>query len=47
MLPHGIIRSDISSEYALDYLAELFSYDLRQGQGIALVTEREVVEDDD
>ncbi|KAA3596906.1 MAG: alpha-amylase [Candidatus Scalindua sp. AMX11] len=40
----GFIRSggelgDVSPEYPLDYLPEPFSYDLRPGQGIVLVTE--------
>jgi len=32
---------DVSPEYVLDYIAEPFNYDLRPGQGIVLVTERE------
>jgi starch synthase (maltosyl-transferring) len=33
---------DISPEHALDYLPSPFEYDLRPGQGIVLLTEREV-----
>jgi starch synthase (maltosyl-transferring) len=33
---------DISPEYPLDYLPRPFSYDLRPGQGIILVTSREI-----
>ncbi len=32
---------DVSPEYPLDYLPQPFSYDLRPGQGIVLVTHRE------
>jgi starch synthase (maltosyl-transferring) len=34
---------DVSPEYALDYVPAPFSYDLRPGQGIVLVTSRDVV----
>lgn len=33
----GIVR-DVSPEFSLDYLPEPFSYDLRPGQGIVLIT---------
>jgi len=32
---------DVSPEYPLDYIAEPFSYDLRPGQGIVLMTNRD------
>lgn len=38
--------TDISPENNLDFLPEPFSYDLNPGQGIVLITEREVVADD-
>jgi starch synthase (maltosyl-transferring) len=37
----GMPLKDISPEYPLDYLPRPFSYDLRPGQGIILVTSRE------
>ena len=37
--------SDISPEYALDYIDTRFSYNLRPGQGIVLKTSREDIED--
>jgi len=37
--------SDISPEYALDYIDTRFSYNLRPGQGIVLKTSREYIED--
>ncbi len=37
---------DISPEYPLDYIPSPFSYDLRPGQGIVLVTSREAVPQD-
>jgi starch synthase (maltosyl-transferring) len=33
--------NDVSPEYRLEYIPEQFSYDLRPGQGIVLVTSRE------
>jgi starch synthase (maltosyl-transferring) len=39
----GMPLKDISPEYPLDYLPSPFSYDLRPGQGIILVTSREIV----
>ncbi len=38
----GLPLKDISPEYPLDYLPRPFSYDLRPGQGIVLVTSREI-----
>jgi starch synthase (maltosyl-transferring) len=38
----GLPLKDISPEYPLDYLPRPFSYDLRPGQGIILVTSREI-----
>ncbi len=38
----GLPLRDISPEYPLDYLPRPFSYDLRPGQGIVLVTSREI-----
>jgi len=32
--------TDVSPEYPLDYLPTQYEYDLRPGQGIALVTQR-------
>ncbi|MDH5524618.1 MAG: alpha-amylase family glycosyl hydrolase [Desulfobulbaceae bacterium] len=37
---------DISPEYALDFLPEPFSYDLRPGQGIVLLTSRDPLPED-
>ena len=37
---------DISPEYRLEYIPEPFSYDLRPGQGIVLITSRDSVQDD-
>jgi starch synthase (maltosyl-transferring) len=37
---------DISPEYALDFLPEPFSYDLRPGQGILLITFRDPLPED-
>ncbi len=34
---------DVSAEYALDYIPAPFSYDLRPGQGIVLVTTRDTI----
>jgi starch synthase (maltosyl-transferring) len=42
----GVAPFDISPEYPLDYLPAPFSYDLRPGQGIVLVTSRESVPDE-
>ena len=33
--------TDISPEYSLDYVPEPFTYDLRPGQGIVLINERD------
>jgi starch synthase (maltosyl-transferring) len=38
----GLPLKDISPEYPLDYLPRAFSYDLRPGQGIVLVTSRQM-----
>lgn len=37
---------DISPEYALDFLPEPFSYELRPGQGILLITSRDALPDE-
>jgi starch synthase (maltosyl-transferring) len=42
-LQAGAPLIDVSPEYALDYIPAPFSYDLRPGQGIVLVTSRDVV----
>ncbi len=42
----GLPCIDVSPEYPLDYLPEPFSYDLRPGQGIVLVTSRNHIEED-
>ncbi len=34
---------DISPEYPMDYIPTPFSYDLRPGQGIVLITSRDIV----
>lgn len=36
---------DISPEYQIEYLPEPFSYDLRPGQGIVLISSRDIAED--
>jgi starch synthase (maltosyl-transferring) len=41
----GAPLKDVSPEYVLDYIPEPFSYDLRPGQGIVLVTTREAAEE--
>lgn len=38
--------TDVSPEYPLDYVPATFSYDLRPGQGIVLITSREEVPED-
>jgi starch synthase (maltosyl-transferring) len=35
---------DISPEYPMAYIPEPFTYDLRPGQGIVLITKRDAVE---
>jgi starch synthase (maltosyl-transferring) len=42
-LQAGAPLVDVSPEYALDYVPAPFSYDLRPGQGIVLVTARDTV----
>ncbi|MGO9016627.1 MAG: alpha-amylase family glycosyl hydrolase [Dissulfurispiraceae bacterium] len=42
-LQAGAPLADVSAEYALDYIPAPFSYDLRPGQGIVLVTTRDIV----
>lgn len=42
-LQAGAPLTDVSAEYALDYIPAPFSYDLRPGQGIVLVTTRDTV----
>jgi starch synthase (maltosyl-transferring) len=42
----GLPLKDISPEYPLDYLPRPFSYDLRPGQGIILVTSREIAREE-
>ncbi|MGA1874857.1 MAG: alpha-amylase family glycosyl hydrolase [bacterium] len=37
---------DLSPEYALDYIPESFSYDLRPGQGIVLMTTRDSISEE-
>jgi starch synthase (maltosyl-transferring) len=37
---------DVSPEHAMEYIPEPFSYDLRPGQGIVLVTARDAVSED-
>ena len=37
---------DVSPEYRMDYIPTPFSYDLRPGQGIVLVTSRDTAPDD-
>jgi len=38
--------TDVSPESTMDFIPEPFSYDLRPGQGIVLVTERNAVSED-
>ncbi len=42
----GAPLRDLSPEYPMDYIPVPFSYDLRPGQGIVLVTKRDLVQDD-
>ncbi|MBF0506828.1 MAG: alpha-amylase [Nitrospirae bacterium] len=42
-LQAGAPLVDISPEYALDYIPAPFSYDLRPGQGILLITSRDAI----
>ncbi|HDH11577.1 MAG TPA: alpha-amylase [Nitrospirae bacterium] len=42
----GAPLNDVSPEYRLDHIPEPFSYDLRPGQGIVLVTARDTVVND-
>ncbi len=46
LMQSGSPCTDVSPEYPLDYLPEPFSYDLRPGQGIVLVTAREFKDED-
>jgi starch synthase (maltosyl-transferring) len=43
----GLPCIDVSPEYPLDYLPEPFTYDLRPGQGIVLVTSRNHVQEEE
>jgi starch synthase (maltosyl-transferring) len=45
-LQAGAPLNDVSPEYPLDYIPEPFSYDLRPGQGIVLVTTRDLPVED-
>lgn len=45
-LQAGAPLVDVSPEYPLDYIPTPFSYDLRPGQGIMLITSRESVPED-
>ena len=38
--------TDVSPEHVMEYIPEPFSYELRPGQGIVLVTERDAVSED-
>ena len=42
----GQALHDVSPEYPMDFLAEPFSYDLRPGQGIVLITSRDSITED-
>jgi starch synthase (maltosyl-transferring) len=42
----GAQLNDVSPEYPMDYIPAPFSYDLRPGQGIVLITYRDLVEGD-
>ncbi|HKN19512.1 MAG TPA: hypothetical protein VJW95_06930, partial [Dissulfurispiraceae bacterium] len=42
-LQAGAPLVDVSPEYALDYIPAPFSYDLRPGQGIVLITSRDAL----
>ncbi|MDA8387038.1 MAG: alpha-amylase family glycosyl hydrolase [Nitrospiraceae bacterium] len=46
LLQAGAPVSDVSPEYALDYIPSPFRYDLRPGQGIVLATKRDVYQPD-
>jgi len=39
----GAPLKDISPEFTLDYIPSPFTYDLRPGQGIVLITSRDLV----
>jgi starch synthase (maltosyl-transferring) len=45
-LQAGAPLVDISPEYPLDYIPEPFSYELHPGQGIVLITSRDIVPED-
>jgi len=45
-LQAGAPLLDVSPEYRLDYIPKPFSYDLRPGQGIVLITSRDIVSED-
>jgi starch synthase (maltosyl-transferring) len=45
-LQAGAPLLDISPEYQLDYIPKPFSYDLQPGQGIVLITSRDIVPED-
>ena len=42
----GAPLSDLSPEYPMEYIPVPFSYDLRPGQGIVLITSRDLIQDD-
>ncbi|MBW1740764.1 MAG: hypothetical protein JRJ42_06465 [Deltaproteobacteria bacterium] len=42
----GEVRQKRAMEYPMDYIPVTFSYDLRPGQGIVLVTSRDLIQDE-
>ena len=42
----GAPLRDLSPEYSMEYIPVPFSYDLRPGQGIVLITSRDLIQDD-